>query len=364
MTKFWIELIILLLGYGAAALLFWRIPRLAKKQVEGNIRVSVLIPARNEAKTLPLLLADLRAQSFTPHEIIVANDDSTDETNEIARSFGVTLLDLNEKPADWIGKSWACQQAAAAAHGDVFLFLDADVRLCPDGLERIVAGYEAFGTISVQPYHATQKAYEQFAMIFNIIHLGANGSALPRPFHLGLFGPVIAISREDYRRIGGHAGVKSAIVEDMALAASLRRNNIPFSVFLGDAGVSFRMYPAGFRALWQGFSKNLSTGAAKTPLWLFLLVGLMFASVASAALHLILALVNAEALALLYGALYAIWVIVLFFISRRIGRFSPFAVLLYPLQLILFLLIFINSMVLRFVLKRVFWKGRAIKLER
>jgi 4,4'-diaponeurosporenoate glycosyltransferase len=168
----------------------------------------------------------------------------------------------------------------------------------------------------------------------------------------------------DYFAAGGHESVKSAVVEDLALAACLRRANIPFRIFVGDGEVSFRMYPAGFRSLWQGFTKNMATGAAKTPAGLFLLVVLFLASLTSAPLHLILSLARGEPLALLYGALYAFWVLALFLVGRRIGRYRPLAVLFYPLPLLVFFGVFLHSGLLRLFHGKVMWKGRAIPLER
>lgn len=364
MTGFLIELIILALGFGAAALLFWRIPRLPMERKTESTRISVIIPARNEALTLPLLLGDLSRQNPPPFEIIVADDASEDDTAEIARSFGTTILDLRNKPGDWVGKSWACQQGAQASKGDVLLFLDADVRLGPGGLSRLAAAYAAYGALSVQPYHDTQKAYEQGSLIFNLVQIAANGSALPHPINLGLYGPVVALSRSDYFIAGGHESVKSAVVEDLALAVRLRRANIPFRIFVGDSDVSFRMYPAGFRSLRQGFTKNMATGAAKTPVRLLLPVVLFLASLASAPLHLVLSLARGEPQAILYGVLYALWVFTLFLVSRRIGRYRPLAVLLYPLPLLVFFGVFLHSGLLRLFHGKVMWKGRAISPER
>ena len=365
MIGFWIELAIILLGFGAAALLFYRIPRLPDaEKTQATLRVSVIIPARNEAKILPLLLGDLARQSVSPFEILVADDASEDDTADIARSFGATVLSLPEKPADWVGKSWACQMGAKAACCDVFLFLDADVRLAPDALRRILAAFETGGTVSVQPYHATQRAYEQFSLFFNMIQIGAIGAALPKPKQFGLFGPIVAISRANYFAAGGHESVKASVLEDMALAGQLQRSGVPFQLFVGESDVSFRMYPAGFRSLLQGFSKNLATGAAKTPLWLILLVALFFASLASVPLHLALALLRGETIALLYATLYPVWVLALFLLGHRIGRFSPVTVLLYPLPLAFYLLIFLYSGVLRLFRCKVKWKGRAVPLER
>ena len=364
MIRIWFDLIVIFLGFCAFALLFWRIPHLPRGGKTPSRKISVIIPARNEEKTLPLLLQDLKEQDIIPHEIIVVDDDSEDGTATIARAFGVTVVSLRGKPSGWVGKSWACQSGAEAASGDSILFLDADVRLSPDGLRRIASAHEANGAVSVQPYHATQRWYEQGALVFNLVQVAANGSALPRQIDLGLFGPVITLSREDYFAIGGHARVKSAVVEDMALAEHLRKAHIPFRIFVGDRGVSFRMYPAGFPHLWQGFSKNLATGAAKTPAWLFLLVTLWIASMTSVALNLVESLANGAPLALLYGACYVLWIVILFFISARIGRFRPLAVLLYPLPLMVFFAVFLHSAAIRLFHGKVKWKGRAIELER
>ena len=365
MTIFYAELAIILLGFGAATLLFFRIPRLPKQpDSQNSLRISVVIPARNEEHTLPLLLSDLRQQTLQPFQIIVADDDSEDATSVVARSFGAEVLTLQDKPTGWIGKNWACQNGAEAAKGDVLLFLDADVRLAPNGLARIASTFSAEGTVSVQPFHQTQKGYEQGALLFNIVQLAANGSALPKPVNLGLFGPVIAISPEQYATAGGHAGVHTSVVEDLALAKKLRQAKIPFRVFIGDEDVSFRMYPSGFRSLWQGFSKNFATCAVKTPPWLFLLVTLLLASITSVPLHLVCSIARGEKIALVYAALYALWVVVLFLVSRRIGRYWPLAILLYPAPLLVFLLVFVYSGLLRLFHRNVRWKGRAIPLER
>jgi 4,4'-diaponeurosporenoate glycosyltransferase len=364
MMPLWFDLSVILLGFFSATLLFWRFVFLPKEAAQHASRFSVIIPARNEEKTLALLLSDLAQQTVSPYEIIVVNDESGDMTEHIARSFCVRVLSVESKPCGWVGKCWACQLGANAATGEALLFLDADVRLAPDGLGRIARSYERFGALSVQPYHTAVKWYEQFALLFNLVQIAANGSALPRPVNLGLFGPVIALNRDDYFAAGGHDGVQSAVLEDMALAKNLRRANIPFRVFLGDAGVSFRMYPTGLDQLFYGFTKNFSTGAANTPPWLFIMVVLFVASMTAVSLNLAQSLATGAVIALLYGVCYALWVATLFFISRRIGRFHPLAVLLFPLPLAMFLVVFVYSSLIRLFRGKVKWKGRAIELER
>lgn len=91
-------------------------------------RVSIVIPARNEAGYLPSLLDCLSHQTLPVHEVIVADAGSTDGTPALARAAGARVVDGGHPGA---GRN----QGARVATGDWLLFLDADVRLPPDTLE-------------------------------------------------------------------------------------------------------------------------------------------------------------------------------------------------------------------------------------
>jgi len=367
MTRDLIELIIILAGFGMTFLLFYRIPSLpdAPKSVR-RVPISVVIPARNEEATLPLLLGDLARQTLAPAEIICVDDASSDKTADVAMRFGVRVLRITEKPDGWLGKSWACQTGANAAGGDLLLFLDADVRLGPDALSRIAAAYQAHGqTLSVQPFHETVSFSEQLSLFFNLVQIATNGTALKSPLNLGLYGPVILISKKTYLEIGGHESVKESIVEDMSLGEQLQKRNIPYRLFVGDSSLSFRMYPCGLGCLLQGWIKNLAAGAAKTPPWLFAAVFLWIASAASVPLHLFRSINAQDCLSIaVYGALYLSWVAAILLLLRRIGRFRFVAVLLYPLSLAAFFALFLVSAVKRIFGFQVRWKGRAIRPKR
>src|SRR4029077_15360358 len=98
-------------------------------------RVSVLIPVRNEAARIEGCLARVLAQVGVPDlQILVLDDGSSDGTGDLARSFAeedgrVRVIDGTELPDGWLGKPHACADLAAAADGDVLVFVDADVRL-------------------------------------------------------------------------------------------------------------------------------------------------------------------------------------------------------------------------------------------
>ena len=93
-----------------------------------GLRVSVCIPARNEAATLAGVVGPVAAALDGPDplvdEVIVVDDCSTDATGAIAEAFGARVLRRDIRP----GKGAAMAVGAAAATGDIVVFVDADVR--------------------------------------------------------------------------------------------------------------------------------------------------------------------------------------------------------------------------------------------
>ncbi len=310
--------------------------------------LSVVIPARNEAHNLPKLLRSLAAQSVKPREVIVVDDDSTDRTADIAREFGATVIGSQPLPDGWRGKTWACHQGAKTASGDLLLFLDADTWFEPNGLARALSEYRG-GAFSAGPYHAVRKPYEHLSLFFNINMIVG---AVPR----GLFGQMLLVHRETYRRIGGHETVRGRVLENFWLANQFRAAGFPVRSVLGRGVLSFRMYPNGLGELIQGWTKGFASGASQTPLGTLLLVvawmiGLMLAPVGG--------LTTCDwhfwSVAYLLCATQVAW------FSRLVGSFHWLTPVLYPVPLAFFFLVFAWS-VLRSG-KGVQWKGRRIRAD-
>lgn len=367
MNQILIEFVIVIFGLAVTPVLFYHFPKLPESRIKDRSypTVSVIIPSRNEEKNLPLLLNDLHSQSAELSEIICVDDDSSDATARIAESNGITVLSLQDKPEGWAGKSWACQNGANVATGELLLFLDADVRLEHNGILRIIQAYcDSGSTISVQPFHKTEKIYEQLSMLFNFIQIAANGTALPKPVDVGLYGPVILISKSDYNKIGGHESVRKSIVEDMALGAKLKEAGIPFKLFIGDKEISFRMYGDGLKGLLQGWIKNIAAGAAKTPPHVLGMVFFWISSLISVPAHVIMSAVSGNVLfSVIYSLLYIIWVTLLYFYSKRIGQFRLIAIVFYPVLMVVFLGVFAVSIFKKVCGLKVIWKGRSIAQE-
>ncbi|MEB3185269.1 MAG: glycosyltransferase family A protein [Cyanobacteriota bacterium] len=323
---------------------------------------SLLIPARNEAATLPHLLAALTRQSLRPAEVIVIDDHSDDATAAIARQAAATLpirvIQPPPLPAGWCGKTWALHHGVQASRGEVLVFLDADTEPGPQCLARLLARCEQQGgLVSVQPYHRTEQPYEQLSLLFNLVGL----MAVPLGPGCGVaFGPAMATSRADYERVGGHAAVADKVVEDWFLAHRYEQAGLPVSAWIGADAIAYRMYPGGLRDMVTGFDKNFATAAAEVrwPWMLAVLLwlsGLFWAAWCLPAALLGWPLVGSHALgpnALIYAA-YAGQLLLL---SRRVGRFRWIS-LIFPIPVLFFLGVFLLA-ILNLERGQVEWKGR------
>jgi 4,4'-diaponeurosporenoate glycosyltransferase len=310
--------------------------------------VSVIIPARNEEHNLPTLLRSLAAQRLKPREIIVVDDGSTDRTSELAKELGSTVIASQPLPEGWRGKPWACHQGARAATGDLLLFADADTWFEPDGLVHILSGY-AGGACSVGPYHAVRKPYEDLSLFFNF---NMTVGTVPR----GLFGQMLLVDRDNYRRVGGHETVKGRILENFFLAGQFQAAGIPVQSRTGRGMFSFRMYPNGLRELIAGWTKGFAAGAGQTPRGVLFLVvpwmiGLMLAPLGW--------LMTGDTLR--WGTVYLLCAVQVGWFSRHVGAFRRFSALLYPLPLIFFFVIFAWSVARSG--RQVTWKGRDIRAD-
>ncbi len=354
---------------GLAWLLGWillfRIPRLPRELPKANDDatsgdpVTIIIPARNEASSLPNILGDLEAQRPEGCRVIVVDDGSEDETAAIARSFEfVEVIAASALRDGWLGKTWACHTGAAAVDGGTLVFLDADVRVAADAVARAVAERNRQGgLLTIWPYHRIERPYENLSWLFNIVSLMATGagSLLPPKRPQAGFGPFMVTTKADYLSVGGHAAVKSSVIEDFALTSLYSAGGHRVTNLGGGSDVSFRMYPDGFRSLLEGWTKNYGTGAWALP----------FLRLAAITVYLTFSVgvwrwgggVEISWTCRVFCALYAIQLGVM---ARLVGNFSILNALLYPLHVLWFVTLLLRSLWFTHVLKRVTWRGRQV----
>lgn len=222
--------------------------------------LTVIVPARNEAKNLPVLLPSLLSQQYPGElEILVVDDHSDDGTGEIARAHGVPVLKAPELPQGWLGKPHACHTGALAARGEWLLFTDADTQHDQDGLRRSVeyALDHGLDGLSLLLREQTFGLLDKTALMTAFAALFA-GFRTGQPMLNGQF---ILLRTDVYREVGGFAAVRSEPIEDLALAHLLQKAGRSAPILIGyDAG-QVRMY-GGPQHLWQGL-KRLGAGSLK-----------------------------------------------------------------------------------------------------
>jgi 4,4'-diaponeurosporenoate glycosyltransferase len=364
-----LKLFVLLCFWLLGFIFLWRIPnpRKCDQPNSAPAEVSIIIPARNEEKTLAILIDSLKHQTLKPLEIIVVDDHSEDSTAAIAAAADCVVLRSQNLPEGWVGKPWACWQGANKATGDILLFLDADTFLEPDGLSRILYEYrEKKGLVSIQPFHRMEEAYERLSAFFNIVTIGGmNAFTLAgdklRP--LGAFGPCMVCSREDYFAVSGHshARVRGAILESLALGKEFLRAKVKVHCYGGKGSLSFRMYPAGLSSLIEGFSKGFGSGANAMPIGSLLMMVCWIFGCFSVTRHLIQAAILGNITDLFASAfLDGLLVLQIHWMLMRIGNFGFLSALLFQIPLVFFLYVFTLSLVRIFFKRKVPWKGRIV----
>jgi len=356
-----IRLIFEALRLGLGSLLLCRLSSRVSLPLRGSgpLDLAVVVPARNEAETLPGLLRSLADQERPAAEVVVVDDGSTDATAAVAKAGGARVVSAPPPPAGWNGKQWACHLGFGLTSSEVVCFLDADVELAPDALARVAAEVEARGgLVSVQPWHHTGSAAEGLSLFPNLVSMmgvDAFGLLRGRIAPTGAFGPVLAARRVDHIRAGGHEAVRAAAMEDVALAGSYRRAGLPVTVFAGRGLATFRMYRGGVRSIFEGWLKGLGDGARRVRPPTLLAVAVWISGAASAPLL----LVSRPALGAVLWAAYAAQ---LAWLSGRIGRFGVWSWVLFPIPLTFFLVALGRSTLAVLLHREVTWKGRRLKV--
>jgi chlorobactene glucosyltransferase len=280
-------------------------------------RVSILLPARNEALRIRSCLESLLKQNYSSLEIIVLDDESVDATAEIARALGFAtepeskfrLIRGAPLPPGWTGKSWACHQLAEVAQGEYLLFTDADTVHQPETVSSAVAAAQRAGCdlLTLWPLQTTVTFAEKLVIPLMFV---VGGSYLPHwllvwaqrsPWLARILGnkllarcgtatgQFLLFRRQSYFKLGGHRAVGEHLVEDIALAREVAKR-IPDGWRLvtcdGTRLVSCRMYTS-LGQIWEGFTKNLWpvfdgdwAGFWLAVIWQFLVCALPFVLIA------------------------------------------------------------------------------------
>lgn len=366
-------IVMTLLSIIGGVFILWKVPLLPSQQKSNtqNTKLSIIIPARNEEKNLPILLESLQKQSFQPDEILVVDDDSEDNTAKVAEKYGARVVQFPKNEGDWVGKAAACYYGAQAAKGDCFLFLDADIFLpTKDSLEKIIGVYNKNtqpSILSIQPYHITEKMYENLSVVFNLLVLaGMNRfSILKEKLEpAGAFGPSMLIDRKTYFEKGGHKRARGSIMENIDLGRIFLEEGVPVELYGGKNSLHFRMYPEGYKGLAEGWSKSFISGSQSThPL---ILIGTSF-WIAGAFITFFFIpyawFIGESSLLILSIVGYLLYYLQLLRMTRYAGNFHWSVLFFYPVLFLYFVFLFAWSAIKTHIFKSVSWKGRQINME-
>ena len=276
-----------LLFAGIPCLLYFRNVRLFRKpeaqETATPERVSVLIPVRNEEFGIAAALEAVLANEGVELEVIVLDDASTDRTATIVRGFAakdsrVTLASAPPLPDGWCGKQHACFQLSLLAKYEVLTFLDADVRLGPIALKRMVGFLRGSGAALVSGFPRQETGSFGEKLIVPLIHwlllcyLPLNRMRKSLQVGLGAgCGQWFLTTAEAYRKVGGHSHpfVRASLHDGVKLPRAYRQSGLKTDLCDASEDATCRMYHSTGQ-VWNGFAKNAREGlGAPGMIWIW-----------------------------------------------------------------------------------------------
>ena len=240
-------------------------------------RVSILIPARNEAASIGHAIDAILSNGHLNFEVLVLDDHSDDETASqvqsfVARDSRVRLLESNALPALWNGKQHACWQLANHSKFEWLLFLDADVRLTKDAVSRCVAEQKRSQAplISGFPMQETGTLAEK--ILIPLMHYVLLGylpiDRMRSSMGVGLAagcGQLFFADKQVYMSIGGHSAIRNSRHDGIQLPRAFRRAGYRTDIFDATDIARCRMYTST-KEVCNGLLKNATEGIANARL--------------------------------------------------------------------------------------------------
>jgi hypothetical protein len=264
---------------------WYRVPGLG---VPAEVRVGVLIPARNEERNIGGCVESMLASRGVRLEVLVLDDASTDRTAEIVdeialRDARVRLVASQELPHGWNGKQYACWMLAQQTDAPLMLFLDADVRIMPDALMHCVGEMQArrVALLSGFPRQIMDGWMERMLLplihfvLLGLLPMGRMRKTTKVAYAAGC-GQFFLAEREPYFACGGHAAIRDTRHDGLRLPEEFRRHGLRTDLVDLSELAEVRMYCSA-REVWMGLAKNATEGLGSpkriVPVTVMLLMG-------------------------------------------------------------------------------------------
>jgi hopene-associated glycosyltransferase HpnB len=257
----------LLVGHGA----FWRSgPVLGAAYPTRPLKVTVVIPARDEAEHIADTLRSLLIQQFNGElKIVLVDDSSSDGTGALARELAVTdrrlsVLDGELLKTGWTGKMWAVSQGLRQTEtlaADYVLFTDADIVHGPGHLASLVSRAERdqLSLVSEMVRLRCESLAERatlpaFVFFFQLLY-PFRWVCDPGRTTAAAAGGTMLVAQEALRRVDGVNRISRALIDDVALAREIKRGGHRIWLGHGEQVVSERRY-AGFSDVWKMIART------------------------------------------------------------------------------------------------------------
>ena len=359
----------------------------------GEPRISIIVPARNEAEDIRETLTHLLALDYSNYEIIAVNDRSTDRTGQIMdevaandlaasgllRDAGVTahaladrsvrptrlkVIHISELPSGWMGKTHAMWTAGLQATGEWVLFTDADVIFKPDSLRRAVAYVEAERAdhVVLFPRMIMKGAGERmmiafFQVLFVFGHRPWKVADPKARDHMGV-GAFNMVRRSVYEAVGTYRALRMEVIDDMKLGKVVKNAGFVQRNVYGEDLISLRWAKGAFgivNNLTKNFFAVLSFQWWRT---VATIVGVGFLNLGP-----FLGVWLAHGWARVpYGIALASLFAIYYGMSFR-SPIAPYYFFLHPISASLFMYILLRSMVLTLWNGGIEWRGTKYQLE-
>jgi len=323
--------------------------------------ITVLIPARNEEDTIASTLSGIERQGQSVR-IILIDDQSSDNTINVAQSLGLKNLHITEGkplPEGWSGKLWALQQGYEQVNSKFTLLLDADIELQPGILEALYRKLkdENLQMASLMVQLRMENFWEKLLMPAFIYFF-----KLLYPFRLAnsdngrvaaAAGGCILLETRVLNETGGFETLKGAFIDDCTLARKIKNAGHRIWIGLTHSAISLRAYNR-LETIWEMVARTAFTQLHYS--WLLLLVctGLMV----TAFWLPVISLFSADGITRLLGLVALLVMMLIFLPTLRFYRLSPVWTLTLPFIGTLFLAMTWSSAFRYRQGQKSVWKGR------
>ena len=335
-----------------------------EKPSDNDLFISILIPARNESSVIATTVEYLLQQTYKNFELIILDDNSDDNTRDIALEAGqgdkrLQVISGTVLPNGWKGKNWACHNLAQVANGDIFIFTDADVQWqSQNALNSLISQMKGSNTdmLTVWSTQITHTFAERLTVpLMGMVILGYLPTVMVHYSPFSMFsaanGQVMAWRKQVYEEIGGHQAVADNVLDDVTLARLAKKNNFKIRMVDGNDFIKARMYD-NWDSVRDGYAKNILAGYGSV---LGLVLGTVFHWLIFLVPYFLLFIPNyrLSALILIIAGL------TLRAVSAIFTKQHVLDALFMPITVILFTIISLQSIYWH-VTGKSHWKGRAI----